>query len=96
MVSNMLVVRCTPPVKEFGATDTTPDRCVLLLLYFVVAAASVLLKLLLLRLVRLNVNVQERVASFGIFFLLVADYLQYTRRFAPRAAYVTRYARSGR
>ena len=40
MVANVLWVRCPPPVKGLGATDTTVNKFVLLLLYDVVAAEA--------------------------------------------------------
>ena len=40
MITNVLGLRCTPPVKELGATDITADRWALLLQYVVVAAAA--------------------------------------------------------
>ena len=35
MVTNVLGVRCTPPVKGLGVTNTASDRCVLMLLMYV-------------------------------------------------------------
>ena len=46
MITNVLGVRCTPPVKGLGAKYTTTDRCVTLLLFKV--PGMLLLRLLLL------------------------------------------------
>ena len=66
MVSNMLGIRGTPPVKELGATGTTADRCVLFLPYVVVFAVATAVLLLLIYLLQgLKPYVQQRVTSNG-------------------------------
>ena len=66
MVSNMLGIRGTPPVKELGAAGTTADRCVLFLPYVVVFAVATAVLLLLIYLLQgLKPYVQQRVTSNG-------------------------------